>query len=336
MDTTANTPEAIAPPVDRDVACPLCEYNLRGLAEPRCPECGYRCEWEDLTDPARRLHPYFFEHHPERDVASFVRTLVGGLRPRRFWAALNPAGPARPRRMIVYWLLTVLAAVPVYAIVYVGMAVPRRAQNDSTRAQLTRYYANPANAAARAQFEGDARMTVQAYLDRFVPPWPTPAFFRRVAIEPPVMVVAVVAVAWALWPWVTAALLRVVLWSSLRRARVRAIHLLRCSVYCADAMVWVFLAAGAVAAWETFVRTILGGRTPLFSPGGSLVPETAMLMAAWGLAVLAGLLVVLYRLTVAYRCYLRLPHAAAVVVLTQAIVLVVVMIITGSLLRLLA
>ena len=25
---------------DRDVACPLCEYNLRGLTVPRCPECG--------------------------------------------------------------------------------------------------------------------------------------------------------------------------------------------------------------------------------------------------------------------------------------------------------
>jgi hypothetical protein len=25
---------------ERDVACPLCEYNLRGLLTPRCPECG--------------------------------------------------------------------------------------------------------------------------------------------------------------------------------------------------------------------------------------------------------------------------------------------------------
>lgn len=24
----------------RDVPCPLCGYNLRGLASPRCPECG--------------------------------------------------------------------------------------------------------------------------------------------------------------------------------------------------------------------------------------------------------------------------------------------------------
>jgi hypothetical protein len=25
---------------ERDVACPLCRYNLRGLASARCPECG--------------------------------------------------------------------------------------------------------------------------------------------------------------------------------------------------------------------------------------------------------------------------------------------------------
>src|ERR1700678_2777121 len=25
----------------RDAPCPLCGYNLRGLASPRCPECGH-------------------------------------------------------------------------------------------------------------------------------------------------------------------------------------------------------------------------------------------------------------------------------------------------------
>src|SRR3954462_7960402 len=101
----------IAPPIESDVAihCPMCEYDLRGQVEPRCPECGYRFAWEELRDPTRRLHPYLFEHHPERNGWSLCRTFLGSLRPRRFWAQLHPAQPSRPRRLVVYWL--VLAAV---------------------------------------------------------------------------------------------------------------------------------------------------------------------------------------------------------------------------------
>lgn len=33
--------------IGREIHCPLCEYNLRGLSEPRCPECGYQFEWAE-------------------------------------------------------------------------------------------------------------------------------------------------------------------------------------------------------------------------------------------------------------------------------------------------
>ena len=37
---------------DRDVVCPLCHYNLRGLDTPRCPECGRQLELRvGLTEP---------------------------------------------------------------------------------------------------------------------------------------------------------------------------------------------------------------------------------------------------------------------------------------------
>lgn len=36
----------------RDVPCPLCGYNLRGLQEPRCPECGRELTLSvGLTEP---------------------------------------------------------------------------------------------------------------------------------------------------------------------------------------------------------------------------------------------------------------------------------------------
>jgi hypothetical protein len=50
MDESQQTDRQDARPADaqlllaylsnRDVGCPLCEYNLRGLTSPRCPECG--------------------------------------------------------------------------------------------------------------------------------------------------------------------------------------------------------------------------------------------------------------------------------------------------------
>jgi hypothetical protein len=39
----------------RDVACPLCEYNLRGLTSARCPECGRELRLSvGLTEPFMR------------------------------------------------------------------------------------------------------------------------------------------------------------------------------------------------------------------------------------------------------------------------------------------
>ncbi len=34
----------------RDVFCPQCEYNLRGLDQPRCPECGLAIRFPTATD----------------------------------------------------------------------------------------------------------------------------------------------------------------------------------------------------------------------------------------------------------------------------------------------
>ena len=76
------------PPVEEDLLCPLCEYNLRGLTEARCPECGYRTTWEELRKRPP-LHPYLFEHYPKRNFVSFVRTVFGSLLPRRFWRVVG-------------------------------------------------------------------------------------------------------------------------------------------------------------------------------------------------------------------------------------------------------
>src|SRR5881227_4299944 len=84
----AAAPEARAPDwetMTREVVCPLCGYNLRGLVEPRCPECGYAFEWSPmLSQCSDARHRYLFEHQPRRNIASFARTLRESLfRPAR-------------------------------------------------------------------------------------------------------------------------------------------------------------------------------------------------------------------------------------------------------------
>src|SRR5580692_8305925 len=100
--------ETVAPPAPVDgqaVLCPLCTYDLRGLIEPRCPECGYQFVWTELLDEKRKTHPYLFEHYPRNNIWSFVRTAVGGLNPVRFWRTLRPQMTPRPGRLYLYWII---------------------------------------------------------------------------------------------------------------------------------------------------------------------------------------------------------------------------------------
>lgn len=42
---------------DRDAPCPVCDYNLRGIVEPRCPECGSALRLE-IGSENLRLGPW--------------------------------------------------------------------------------------------------------------------------------------------------------------------------------------------------------------------------------------------------------------------------------------
>src|SRR5882762_2301766 len=86
-----------------NIECPLCRYNLRGLSEPRCPECGHGFDWAELFNPQDPRHAYLFEH--QRGIWSFFRTLFAGLSTRRFWSNLRPSQKIFPRRLLMYWLL---------------------------------------------------------------------------------------------------------------------------------------------------------------------------------------------------------------------------------------
>ena len=133
---------------DRDVPCPRCGYNLRGLHTPRCPECGTVFRWQALLGVAcprcgASLRGAVGEQCPEcglqldwsrllgdavpvgrwnyeyasRPFWAGVRTWFAVLRPRRFWRGipleLAPVADRLRRFRRIAWMVAV-----------VGMAMP--------------------------------------------------------------------------------------------------------------------------------------------------------------------------------------------------------------------
>jgi hypothetical protein len=191
----------LAPAIDDPpVPCPLCDYDLRAQIESRCPECGHRFSWDELRARQDR-HPFLFEHHPKRNVRTFLLTLLAGVRPIRFWRGLRPTHAVYRARLIAYWLAACGAAV------LLSMAVSLAFVWSSGRLPLWLY-------------PNSGVMLLQALL--------------RASVE----VVPWIALTWLFaWPALTLeafAIFRV----SLGRARVRFDQLLRCAVYASDAVLW--------------------------------------------------------------------------------------------------
>jgi hypothetical protein len=281
----------------------MCDYDLRGQVEPRCPECGYRFVWDELRDPARRLHPYLFEHHPENNVGALLRTFAGGMRPRRFWRVLYPTQPSDPRRLVIYW--AVIASVWLVACAaYFGWTIFLvDAQNRANRTVSVRWL-GPNERAQIIQNYG----SVQRWLEISYPTLPQ---FRLLGYVwnsywmRPAMLTAFCIVA---WPWLTLAAL-MVFQVSMRRAKVKPIHVMRCVIYSADALVLLLLALA-----PSLLSNVVRGRW------GTLFLSGMFEIRLTGYALLFAATVITYRLWIAYRFYLRFEHALATVLASQVMV----------------
>jgi rubredoxin len=271
--------------ITHDVLCPLCGYNLRGLTDPRCPECGYRFEWAVVTDPTARLHPYLFEHHPERNVRSFLQTHWGTLRPIRFWSSLSPTQPSRPKRLVIYGffssLLMLLALVGewVWATVYEGDYIGNSLVFFRGRFVGTRP-GNPPSWDTWWRMASDALRDSRGF-----------------------KVILYLTIFWLIWPWltlVTLSIFRV----SMRRAKVKTIHVMRCLVYTFDVGAWLGLVLGTAAVISVWIPSI------------TLVPRSDVSPILIGVVVL----LVFVRLWMAYRLYLRFDHAFWTILASQVIV----------------
>lgn len=302
--------------IDEDVTCPLCEYNLRGLATPRCPECGYRFTWQEMLAPERRRHPFLFEHHPNQNYYSFRMTLWHGLWPRRFWTTMHPVQPHRKLRMLVYFLLVSILSVALYvpstviqtAIVTVwslssarenDLLMLNQSGNEQWRDQLIRRYGS-----------------VEAYLDAIYPKAERKAVVREIWKDFNWMArfPGFVLQRWGfligsvvLWPLATIVSL-MVFQASMRRARIRLVHVARAVVYSYDVVLWMTGAMLLVALLKLTMN--------LYTVG-------LMEVASYGAAVIL-LGIFSYRLWAAYRYYLRFDRPIATVAASQLIALLLV------------
>jgi rubredoxin len=288
--------------VSDQIRCPMCEYDLRGLSEPRCPECGYSFRWEEILDRTRRRHDYLFEHHPENNIRAFIKTLVGGLLPWRFWTSLHPMQRPDLRRLWQYRSI-VLASVWLPLAVAIATTLIRRASGSGVPAvRPGAWMYRPSWAEGRflqmwALFAGKSN-----YLSALIEP------ILRSTI--PAFIVMMTFLLLAL-PALTVVPLTI-FQSTLRQAKVEHHHVQRCIIYSFDFVVWL-------AVWIAALATSM-----FFMP--PWLYRIATTVMDWSLVLMFPLvwLVMMIRLAFACRSYLRLKHALAVVLACEIIVLLLI------------
>ncbi len=283
-----------------NIVCPLCDYNLRGLAEPRCPECGYQFVWPDLLDPERRKHPWLFEENPRRNISSFIRTFAVSFVPRRFWASLKPSHPPRPQRLLLYWVLAsglvALAGVPLLASQLLRAEWDVQAARKAyVQNALFNYNPQTVGGPPPSMLASLQAQAAAAYPSVLNPEGALDVL--RGEYGPVLAPTAVVSLAWPFLTFATLMIFR----ASMRRAKVRPIHVVRCVIYGCNAAVWIGLLVTA------------------FSPlhGVESIVELTERIAIFS-AVMAAVNV--YHLGWAYRRYLRFDHPWTAMAASQIIV----------------
>jgi hypothetical protein len=301
-----------------ELACPLCGYNLRGLTDPRCPECGFAFTWAELRDAKRDQHPWLCEHATAgRRARAFMSTWLRTCRPRRFWREVTPANPVRRRALVRYWIVAVLLMTGVI----VG---PLLVQGGRLAIDVRRMRANykpvPGQPGIYYLAGTGGRLSVKytaAQLDASLPRvWSTSfardvadAYLRRTGGAFVAMVVVTAA-----WPWLTFLAL-MIFGESMRRAKVNKDHVLRTAVYgCDFGLLMTAVAVAMFWLWDDRAFGRPRGRQ-LAELGADLAMLTALVCAA----------ATTYRLTFAYGRYLRFHLPLATVLATQVIVFLTVL-----------
>jgi hypothetical protein len=304
--------------LSKDVLCPLCDYNLRGLSDTRCPECGYTFIWEEVLNPEILRHPYLFEHNPRKSIRSFFATLFNGMRPRRFWSSLRATHAPRRGRLLLYAFLCASLLLFVVIVTFVRTAYETKLFLAQQRTSHTQWLAQEPEQQARLI---KAWGSINAYLDSLYPRVMTYRFLQlawyqtlkggRWSGSQAVFAAVPSCIALILWPWLTFLTLMIFV-RSMRRASVRPFHVARCAIYSSDAIWLIPVVIGFMPAKLPLVYHY----SYAIGYGNALMIVMAVIFAA----------LTTWRLSSAYRCYLKFPHAAAVAVASQLIIVLTVVV----------
>jgi hypothetical protein len=104
------------PELTRELRCPRCEYDVRMLPKPRCPECGLEFAWTDILAAAelRQRTPLFEYRWRERPLRSFFGTLVRTLYPPWLWRSVPLELKPRIGPLLLLALVTLAGCAALY------------------------------------------------------------------------------------------------------------------------------------------------------------------------------------------------------------------------------
>lgn len=320
------TPDAPASPaaapdwnqIQDDLVCPLCEYNLRGLSEARCPECGHQVEWGDLLDRSKTEHPWLFEHRRRRKIQGLIRTFFASQLPRYFWRSVRLLHPPVTARLVAYWLIVTAicvgaAAAARYSEVlkyYAKLPYARYELRLAMEEEIARHKSLPPGTRLIDRYTEDMVAqygSVAAVARIHLPFMLSKADFGWIAGRTSSLMIIAnsIFVGCALWPCLTffsLLLFRQTLWN----AKIKKAHLFRCAIYSSDVGFTLAMPSAWLLSLSIFVIDM---NDHVYFPMVTLLIPAAMAAA------------ISVKLSYACSAYLGFPHAAAVAAASQIIVL---------------
>jgi ribosomal protein L37E len=261
--------------------CTHCGYHLYGLQDMRCPECGSPFTWEALLkthhEQTRDLFEYQWKRRPLR---SLISTAWRAARPRTFWTSMDIHAKPRVRPL----LLMVLGSMIAVAVVL----LPLMAIADASLWKFLLHWRSQLGIPSLRTFDWQWRVLASFEY----------AFLRTNSVQ----LLLLLGLFLAGCNLVALLLLQ----QSMSRYRVRCAQVVRVWAYAALPVILIFPIVTAV--WSVANNSVVFHQFQEVWPGGWWELDSRPAPFFFGLYI--------WSVRCAYRDYLRMPHGAAVAVLT--------------------